>query len=210
MSETCCVVYLWLPGRKYSAAPKGFAADNVAEGSRHKNAALSQHSSLLQLFPSGEFDREKMELAFHENLLHQALGMKAVDMNWKLQIDFQDNQGLFMMEMAQQLKRQLSSAKSDIERLLPVEAQDSTPWRINLSGLNEQAMLDAWLQIKGKSNGHYRIFRKNCATVVHRVLAAGGADQLAGWSASHAGVWTPGRLFNYCMKVQGRSVMSAA
>lgn len=44
-------------------------------------------------------------------------------------------------------------------------------------GLDMPAMRTAWLQIRSKPDAHYQMLRKSCATVVLRVLKAGGALQ---------------------------------
>ncbi|HTU22163.1 MAG TPA: hypothetical protein VMG10_29255 [Gemmataceae bacterium] len=62
-----------------------------------------------------------------------------------------------------------------------------------IPGLNTVHMLAAWERIKTKQGAHYRVMRKNCSTIVARVLRAG----LTGWQhflalrAAHKLWWTP-------------------
>ncbi|MFJ7797218.1 hypothetical protein [Pseudomonas sp. NPDC096950] len=57
-----------------------------------------------------------------------------------------------------------------------VKAEGAKPHVVYiLHGLNLQAMRSAWLKIRSKPDAHYQMLRKSCATVVLRVLKAGGA-----------------------------------
>lgn len=72
-----------------------------------------------------------------------------------------------------------------------------------LYDLDVGAMAKEWALIKGKNQAHYRLMRKNCATIVARVLRAGGAATwaakgiLPSWDA-HRVYWTPKLVAKLC------------
>jgi len=74
--------------------------------------------------------------------------------------------------------------------------------------LDVAAMVRKWLEIRTKPDSHYRLMRKNCSTIVARVLRAGGASELAkgskqrhlhvpSWDA-HRTIWTPKNVYTLC------------
>ncbi len=69
-----------------------------------------------------------------------------------------------------------------------------TRW-VAINGLNTQDMFDAWQAAKDKKS-HWRLFDKNCATMVHTILKAGGGD---GFATAHKKqlVWWPTDLIRY-------------
>jgi hypothetical protein len=78
-----------------------------------------------------------------------------------------------------------------------------TKW-VAVQNLNRQLMKQEWDQIRNKLNAHWKLFDKNCATVVARILKAGGGDQLA-TKAKHQLVWWPSDLLTYA-KSMGANV----
>jgi len=72
-----------------------------------------------------------------------------------------------------------------------------------LYDLDVPAMSREWSLTKGKHGSHYRAMRKNCSTIVARVLRAGGASTwaakgfLPSWDA-HRAWWTPKLVAQFC------------
>ncbi|MFJ4346821.1 hypothetical protein [Pseudomonas sp. NPDC089401] len=59
-----------------------------------------------------------------------------------------------------------------------IESEQADPHVVyKIRGLDELAMNRAWESIRSKPGAHYQFLRKNCATVVMRILRAGGALQ---------------------------------
>jgi hypothetical protein len=75
-----------------------------------------------------------------------------------------------------------------------------------IDGLDLAAMRTAWFQIKRKQGAHYQMFRKSCATVVLRVLKAGGAfSKISGAKAlwlSHNSYVTPKNVAQLCNELR--------
>ena len=75
-----------------------------------------------------------------------------------------------------------------------------------LSHLDVPAMIQCWNSIRQKQGGHYRLLRKNCSTIVARVLRAGGAERLLASGrlnipfslAAHSMAWTPHKVAKLC------------
>lgn len=67
--------------------------------------------------------------------------------------------------------------------------------------LDQGRMLAEWTKIRNKANAHYDIHRKNCSTILARVLAAAGAK--AGFLASHNLIWTPLKVKRLAMDMGG-------
>jgi len=88
-----------------------------------------------------------------------------------------------------------------------IKAEDAKPHVVyTLHGLDVQAMRSAWLSIRSKPDAHYQMLRKSCATVVLRVLKAGGALEkisLAkrGWYSSNLYV-TPKNIAQVCNELR--------
>lgn len=70
--------------------------------------------------------------------------------------------------------------------------------QVNLGGsLDREAMVEAWREIRGKHGAHWKLMSKNCATVVRRVLKAGGCDRyVRRWDWKH-GLFSPQKLYHY-------------
>lgn len=57
-----------------------------------------------------------------------------------------------------------------------ISAEGSPPHLVyTVSGLDVANMRAEWFKIRNKTNAHYDLFRKNCSTIVLRILTAGGA-----------------------------------
>ena len=57
-----------------------------------------------------------------------------------------------------------------------ISAEGSPPHLVyTISGLDVANMRAEWFKIRNKTNAHYDLFRKNCSTIVLRILTAGGA-----------------------------------
>jgi hypothetical protein len=82
-----------------------------------------------------------------------------------------------------------------------------TRW-VALKGLDIVAMKQAWDNLRNKPNAHWKLFDKNCATGVARVLKAGGADDYA-TKAQNQAVWWPSDLIKYA-KSMGTAVVSTS
>lgn len=70
--------------------------------------------------------------------------------------------------------------------------------RVDLGeGLDRPAMVRKWREIRDKPGAHWRITNKNCATVVRRVLKAGGCDTyVRRWDLKH-GMFSPQKVYHY-------------
>jgi hypothetical protein len=79
----------------------------------------------------------------------------------------------------------------------PINATQNLPSRwVALQGLHMANMKDEWDRIRQKQQGHWKLFDKNCATVVARVLKAGAGDRFA-TAAQEQLVWWPSDLIRY-------------
>ncbi len=80
-----------------------------------------------------------------------------------------------------------------------------TRW-VALTGLDTGAMFTAWGQQRQKGGGaHWRLTDKNCATMVHNILKAGGGDQAATASKKQL-VWWPTDLIRYAKSMTQNGV----
>lgn len=70
-----------------------------------------------------------------------------------------------------------------------------THW-VALKGLNIADMKTAWDNMRTKQAAHWKLFDKNCATAVARILKAGGGDTFATASQKQV-VWWPTDLLKY-------------
>jgi hypothetical protein len=75
--------------------------------------------------------------------------------------------------------------------------EDGAPeWVLPVPRLSTHSMMLKWIEIRDKPNAHYRILRKNCSTVVGRILREGMAS-LSTWQKAkvsyfaHNIYWTP-------------------
>lgn len=82
-----------------------------------------------------------------------------------------------------------------------------TKW-VALKGLDRDAMFVAWDQARNKEGAHWRLLDKNCATMVHTILKAGGGDQLARAHKKQL-VWWPTDLIKYARSMGNRVVMTS-
>ena len=79
-------------------------------------------------------------------------------------------------------------------------------------GLDTASMQTEWVNIKNKYNGtggvpSYHLLRKNCATVVYRVLKAGGIEGKLGSSLGFYGkVWTPRAIAVACNSLRDKGM----
>ena len=73
---------------------------------------------------------------------------------------------------------------------------------VRVTGLSATKMQAEWAQIKAKGSAHWRQYRKNCSTIVGRVLRAGGA----GGAAAHNLVWTPKKVLALALKCGGTAM----
>ena len=76
-----------------------------------------------------------------------------------------------------------------------------TRW-VALKGLDVGAMKAEWDKIRTKHNSHWKLLSKNCATVVARVLKAGGGDSHA-TSSKNQLVWWPTDVIRYAKSMDG-------
>lgn len=80
-----------------------------------------------------------------------------------------------------------------------------TRW-VAVEGLDIGAMKTAWDGQLNKGGGaHWRIFDKNCATMVHNILKAGGGDRAA-TAAKKQIVWWPTDLIRYAKSMNRNGV----
>ncbi len=193
-----------LPGVKARASHFSAEDDFKKEKTRPRNKKINDLSMILRQFSSEGFSEEMVVNMFHENMLHTAMGVSEqyID-NW-FERGHNENEAAFIATVMNSIKAKKEMALSNLDKSFHArpDFSDRLPWQVNIDGLDEQAMATEWQAIRSKPGAHYRLFRKNCATVVHRVLAAGGGDQRAGWRASHNLIWTPSALMTYCIKLQ--------
>jgi len=67
---------------------------------------------------------------------------------------------------------------------------------VAIKGLHVGNMKTAWDAMRTKEAAHWKLFDKNCATAVARILKAGGADDFA-TSSKHQLMWWPTDLLKY-------------
>jgi hypothetical protein len=91
----------------------------------------------------------------------------------------------------------------------PPEIEFHRPSRwVCLKGLHIGSMKEAWDQMRGKENAHWKLLDKNCATAVARILKAGGGDSFARSNKSQL-VWWPTDLLKYA-KSMGPNVVETS
>ena len=77
---------------------------------------------------------------------------------------------------------------------------------VAITELDRDAMREAWAQIRDKVGANWKLFDKNCATVVARVLKAGGANQYCrNKGKSHPLYWTPLLCYQYAKSIAKHS-----
>ena len=74
------------------------------------------------------------------------------------------------------------------------------------SELDITKMKVKWAAIRNKPGAHYKLYGKNCATMVARVLRAGGAHKLLNpamrASYAHNLYWTPKNIAQWCNELR--------
>lgn len=80
---------------------------------------------------------------------------------------------------------------------------------VALQGLRVNDMRDAWDAARTKTGAHWNLLRKNCATMVHTVLKAGGGDQFATAHKKQL-VWWPSDLIRYAKSMTGHVYKSSS
>jgi len=76
--------------------------------------------------------------------------------------------------------------------------------KIDNKSIDTQAMLSKWAEIRGKENAHYRYLRKNCSTIVARVLRV-GTKSGSGWHR-HSTIWTPLKVKRFALDIGGKEL----
>jgi len=76
--------------------------------------------------------------------------------------------------------------------------------RIDNKSLDTQAMLSKWSEIRNKEKAHYRFYRKNCSTIVARVLRD-GTKSGSGWYR-HSTLWTPLKAKRFALDIGGQEL----
>jgi len=77
---------------------------------------------------------------------------------------------------------------------------------IQLPRLSIQHMMQLWTEIRDKPNAHYRLLRKNCSTIVARILRA-GMTTMSGWQqakvqySAHCLYWTPADVLKFASEL---------
>lgn len=71
---------------------------------------------------------------------------------------------------------------------------------VNMYGLDARAMIREWRMIRNGGH-HWRFFDKNCASVVRRVLKAGGANRYVHHPLTLVGIASPAGLYRYAKDV---------
>lgn len=80
---------------------------------------------------------------------------------------------------------------------------------IPLPSLNVGLMMSKWQEIRDKENAHYRLARKNCSTIVARILRA-GMEGLSPWKkfkvhhVAHCVIWTPTNILAFANELKAR------
>ena len=71
-----------------------------------------------------------------------------------------------------------------------------TRW-VAIEGLNIDEMRGAWNEARTKERAHWKLFDKNCATMVARILKAGGGDNFSRGGVKHQKWWWPMDIMKY-------------
>jgi hypothetical protein len=101
-------------------------------------------------------------------------------------------------------KRSRSTTKFSVAD--DIKAEGYLPdWVIELDtdANEERAMLAEWATIRDKPKSTYGAFKKNCSTIVSRVLQAGGFYAKK-WAVNCNWVWAPGDVRRLALKVGGQ------
>jgi hypothetical protein len=76
---------------------------------------------------------------------------------------------------------------------------------VALRDLDIDAMKEEWNLAKGKEHAHWKLLNKNCATMVARILKAGGGDDFARKHSQQV-VWWPTDIIQYAKSMGDRVV----
>ena len=82
--------------------------------------------------------------------------------------------------------------------------------KINIKGLNEEAIKDWWAGFGLVRNGEllegpllpWSTLKQNCSTVVAKALEVGGAKEHVGWSKSWNLIWKPNDVYQYAVELK--------
>ena len=101
-------------------------------------------------------------------------------------------------------KRGIATTKQSVADDIKIETY-LPDWVIKLDTdtAKENKMLAEWATIRDKPNGTYGAFKKNCSTIVSRVLHAGGYHAKK-WAVDCNWVWAPGDVRRLALKVGGQ------
>ncbi|PVZ63901.1 hypothetical protein [Pelagibaculum spongiae] len=177
-----------LPGKKFGAQKN----ISLMEDNRSERVSLGQisHQEQWRLLSLDQNNPQVIESLVHGNYAHRFLGLECSEWDYDDQVD---QQVLKFLKNMFHFKHGAGASKQFLK-----------PWSYNLSGLNCRAMIEEWASIRTKPDAHYRTLRKNCSTIVARVLRAGGIDQHTSFGNRHHLVWTPQMIFNLCQQYQKR------
>jgi hypothetical protein len=76
--------------------------------------------------------------------------------------------------------------------------------RVDNKSIDTNAMLAKWSEIRNKENAHYRYLRKNCSTIVARVMRT-GTKSGSGWYR-HSTIWTPLKVKRFALDIGGKEL----
>jgi hypothetical protein len=81
---------------------------------------------------------------------------------------------------------------------------------VAVQGLDIPAMREAWDAARGKERAHWKLFDKNCATMVARIIKAGGGDNFARGGSKNQLWWWPTDIIRYCNSMRNHVYESSA
>lgn len=96
-----------------------------------------------------------------------------------------------------------STEKSFLDDLVTEKYVPDHIIRIEDAKLKTGNMQAEWIRIQAKPDAHYRTMRKNCSTIVARVLRSG--TSAGGRHRRHA-VWTPLRVKRFALAIGGYAI----
>jgi hypothetical protein len=99
----------------------------------------------------------------------------------------------------------LRSVKPSFYRDLRVEiyAPDHI---LRLTGMNEANMKTEWTRIRTKENAHYKLYGKNCSTIVARVMRAGTTWRERNLWRAHSEMWTPLKVKRFAFNLGAKEI----
>jgi hypothetical protein len=104
-----------------------------------------------------------------------------------------------------QAGKRLGSAWPSFQRDL-VKERYAPDHILRLTGLNEEDMRAEWARIRGKENAHYRLYVKNCSTIVARILRAGTSWTNRNPWRAHSELWTPLKAKRFALSLGAKQV----